>query len=95
MLTKQKTSINDLMLDRLAHAKRAVAQLKRDGFTVIGMDMSAAMPTLQIQSCGECRRLVDEGKAIYYRMQTTHNVRERFAQFTVEGCRVIWVERGN
>ncbi len=91
----EKTSINEIMLDRLSQAKRAVLQLKRDGFTVIGMDMSIAMPTLQIQTCSACRTLIEQGKAAYYRLQTINGARERFAQFTVEGCRVMWIERGH
>ena len=83
------------MLDRLSQAKRAVIQLKRDGFTVIGMDMSLSLPTLQIQTCAECRRLINDGRAVYYRWQTTNGVHEQFGQMMVDGCKVIWIERGN
>ena len=90
-----KASMNDIMLDRLGQAKRAVVQLKRDGFTVIGMDMSLTRPVLQIQTCAACRALIEAGKAAYYRLQTVDGVRERIAQFEVEGCKVIWAERGH
>lgn len=90
-----KQSINDIMLDRLTQAKRAVVALKHEGFSVIGMDMSLTRPVLQIQNCARCRALIEQCRAAYYRWQTVDGVREQIAQFELEGCKVIWVERGH
>lgn len=95
MAATAKQHINDIMLDRLTQAKRAVVALKRDGYSVIGMDMSLTRPVLQIQTCAQCGELIKQGRAAYYRWQTVGAVREQIAQFELEGCKVIWVERGN
>lgn len=95
MAATAKQHINDIMLDRLTQAKRAVVALKRDGYSVIGMDMSLTRPVLQIQTCAQCAELIKQGRAAYYRWQTVGAVREQIAQFELEGCKVIWVERGN
>lgn len=86
---------NDLMLDRLSQAKRAVTQLKREGFEVIAVNIDQCRPLLSIQSCSRCARLIDEGRAIYYRWQMVGGVREQVARFELEGCGVTWTERGN
>ena len=88
-------NINDIMLDRLTHVKRAVVTLKRDGYSVIGMDMEHARPVLKIQNCARCQKLIDAGRAVFYRWQTVDGVREKIAQFELEGCKVIWTERGH
>lgn len=88
-------NINDIMLDRLTQVKRAVVALKRDGYSVIGMDMEHARPVLKIQNCALCQKLIDEGRAVFYHWQTVDGARERIAQFGLEGCKVIWIERGH
>lgn len=95
MAATAKQHINDIMLDRLTQAKHAVVSLKRDGFSVIGMDMSLTRPVVQIQTCAKCSELIQQGRAAYYRWQTVDGMREQIAQFELEGCKVIWVERGN
>lgn len=95
MASTVKQHINDIMLDRLTQAKRAVVTLKRDGFSVIGIDTSLTRPVVQIQTCAQCADLIRQGRAAYYRWQTVDGVREQIAQFELEGCKVIWAERGH
>jgi len=87
---------NDLLLDRLTAARRAVIALKREGFTVIGVEIDHGIrPTLTIAPCSKCAGLIASGQAAHYKWITGARGREVCGQWQIEGCRVLWTEKGH
>ncbi|MDP2830168.1 MAG: hypothetical protein Q8O37_16380 [Sulfuricellaceae bacterium] len=88
-------SHNDILLDRLTQAKRALIQLKRDGFDVIAVSLATAMPLITIQTNSRCQQLIEAGRAAHYSWQHKDGGYERRGQFGLEGCTITWTERGH
>lgn len=84
------------VLDRITAAKRAVIALKREGFTVVGVEIDHGLrPTITIQPCGKCAELIASGKAVHYKWTTGASGREVWGQWQIEDCRVLWTEKGH
>lgn len=84
--------INEIILDGMTKARLAVIQLKRDGFTVIGVDINSAIPTVQIMACKKAADMVSANKACYYKWNRSQGAAEKHGQFQIDGVRVVWVE---
>lgn len=92
----QARPTNDLVLDRLSAAKRAVITLKREGFTVIGVEVDYGIrPTITIQPCAKCAGLIASGKATHYKWINGASGREVWGQWQIDNCRVLWTEKGH
>lgn len=86
--------VTDLFLDAITETRTAAIQLKREGFTVLGSEISGGLATIQVESGRATRKLIEDGRAGYYRWQTTDGVSAKFGQFHVGKCRVVFVEKG-
>ena len=87
--------MNDLMLDRVHAAERAITALARYGFTVVGLRIEqGARPTVEVAPGKRCAQLIEDARAAYYVMRQGPSGPERMGQFQVEDCRVIWLEAG-
>lgn len=87
--------LNDLMLDRLTAAKRAVVALKREGYTVIDVRLAGCRPLIEVQNHPHLAELIESQRACYYIYRHGPCGPERVGQFELEGCRVIWTVKGN
>ncbi len=89
--------VNELMLNTTLKAARAIEALSENGFTVTAVELhNPAHPTIRVQMCHRCRRLVENGEAAYYsfgRLDPHGLYRE--GQFQLGGCRVVWTEHGH
>ncbi|AYQ39998.1 hypothetical protein CVS37_02400 [Burkholderia lata] len=73
-----------------------IETLTERGFVVIGIEFSnGSKPTIQIQTCSDCARMVEAGEATYYRTGIEGNSRYRTGQFKVGDVRVLWTEHGH
>lgn len=87
--------INEIILDGMTRARLVVIQLKRDGFTVIGVDVDSARPTVQVMACKKTAELILLNKACYYKWVSVQGAAEKHGQFQIDGVRVVWVERSS
>lgn len=90
----QMRPVNDLFIDAITAARMVAIQLKREGFTVLGSEITGGMATIQVESGRATREMVDAGKAGYTRWETKDGVRSKFGQFHIGNCRVVFVEKG-
>ena len=88
--------INQLMQLTALRIAAAIETLTEKGFTVIGIEFSnGSKPTIQIQNCADCAKLIENGEATYYRTGGEGANRYRTGQFKLGEVRVLWSERGN
>ena len=86
---------NNIIFRDLMASMRALIELERDGFEVLGVGLFGKRPTIQVRNSEITMSLIREDRACYYRWQKTDGEYQRFGQFQIENCRVIWVERGH
>lgn len=93
----KRPPFNALMLDAILKVARAIEALTESGFTVISVELnSPARPTIRIQTCGRCTRLIERNEAVYYSFgQRDHLGPYREGQFMLGGCRIVWTEFGH
>ncbi|WP_258180664.1 hypothetical protein [Burkholderia multivorans] len=90
------SNINQIMQLAALRIASTIETLTERGFVVIGIEFSnGSKPTIQIQTCGECARMVEAGEATYYRTGVSDNNRYRTGQFKVGDIRVLWTEQGH
>jgi hypothetical protein len=88
--------INKLLHDTALDVAFVVRWLALDGFNVIKIEFETGFkPTVHIQSCLACTKLIERGEATYYRMGGSGVDRYRIGQFQIRGVRVLWTERGH
>lgn len=89
--------MNTLMLAATLKAAAAIEALSLSGFTVIGVVLDApSRPTIRIQTCSLCQRLLLRGEAVYFSFgQRDHVGPYREGQFALGGCRIVWTEFGH
>ncbi|RQV04174.1 hypothetical protein DF039_34265 [Burkholderia cenocepacia] len=89
-------NINQIMQLAALRIASTIETLAERGFVVIGIECSnGSKPTIQIQACAECVRMVEAGEATYYRTGGGGNSRYRTGQFKVSSIRVLWTEQGH
>ncbi|MDN8050346.1 hypothetical protein QZN20_24025 [Burkholderia multivorans] len=89
-------NINQIMQLAALRIASTIETLTERGFVVIGIEFSnGSKPTIQIQTCAECARMVEAGEATYYRTGIEGNSRYRTGQFKVGEIRVLWTEHGH
>ncbi len=90
------TNINQIMQLAALRIASTIETLSERGFVVIGIEFSnGSKPTIQIQTCAECARMIEAGEATYYRTGGSGNDRYRTGQFKVSEIRVLWTEQGH
>jgi len=88
--------INEVMQLTAMRFAVTIETLKERGFTVAGIEFSEhSIPTVQVQVCPECAKLIASGEAVYYCFSGNDGTPYRKGQFRVGDIRVIWVERGH
>ncbi len=91
----QHPPINALMQRSLLQVVEVIEALSENDFTVVAVELTPSRPTIRIQSCGRCRRLIERGEAVYYSFgQRDHFGPYREGQFALGGCRIVWAEFG-
>lgn len=89
-------NINQIMQLAALRIASTIETLTERGFVVIGIEFSnGSKPTIQIQTCADCARMVEAGEATYYRTGIEGNSRYRTGQFKVGDVRVLWTEHGH
>lgn len=93
----KRPPVNALMLAATLKIAGAIESLTQRGLTVVGVELgSPARPTIRIQTCAKCSRLIENGEAAYYSFgQNTHMGPYREGQFNLGGCRIVWMEFGH
>ncbi|VWC57459.1 hypothetical protein BLA9940_02599 [Burkholderia aenigmatica] len=94
--THGTVNINQIMQLAALRIASTIETLTERGFVVIGIEFSnGSKPTIQIQTCSDCARMVEAGEATYYRTGIEGNSRYRTGQFKVGDVRVLWTEHGH
>ncbi|WP_036666347.1 hypothetical protein [Paludibacterium yongneupense] len=93
----QPRSPNAMIRDAAVKVAEAIDALSENGFTVVKVELDMpARPTIRIQTCAHCHRLISNGDAVYYSYgQQDHFGPYREGQFQLGGCRVVWLEMGH
>ncbi|WP_198408174.1 hypothetical protein [Pseudogulbenkiania sp. NH8B] len=93
----KRPPFNALMLAATFKAAAAIEALSQSGLTVVKVELETpARPTIRIQTCGQCRRLIESGDAVYFSYgQMDHFGPYREGQFQLGGCRIVWTEFGH
>ena len=94
---RDRQPVNAVMLDAARKVAGAIEALGDNGFTVIGIDFAApSRPTVRVQNCGKCQRLIHNGEAAYFGYGASGGAGPyREGQFQLGGCRVVWTEYGH
>lgn len=93
----KRPPFNALMLAATFKVAAAIEALSQNGFTVVKVELDTpARPTIRIQNCGKCSQLIAKNEAVYYSFgQDTHFGPYREGQFSLGGCRIVWMEFGH
>lgn len=88
----QPVPLNDLMLDRITAAKRAVVELRREGHTVLHVDIDATStwPTITVEYSSLCKRLLETGEAAYVCSSAGALAGREHGKFARGDCSVVW-----
>ena len=88
---------NQIVLSAIRGVVDSVEALAENGFVVVAVELSSVLrPTIRIQSCGKCLRMINQGEAVYYSYgRRDHCGPYREGQFMLGRCRVVWTEFGN
>lgn len=86
---------NNIIFHGLLASLRAVAELERRGFEVVGIDVFGKRTTIQVRNSEATDHMIREQLACYYKWQKEDGQHLRFGQFQLENCRITWVERGH
>ena len=78
----------------LTAALDALKTLEQDGFEIIGVDQFRKSTTIQVCNSDMTKYMIDQDIAYYYRWEKDAGQHQRYGQFQIGACRVIWVERG-
>lgn len=90
-------SANHQLMDALLAAMEEACRLANEGHVIVGLDISAGRPTIQLERSAVLAHYVEVGKASY----TTHGIdrngqRRRVGELLGRGvCRVTWMEVGH
>ena len=87
--------LNNIIFHSLMACTRVLVELERDGLEVIGIDVFGKRTTIHVRNSEVTQAMILAERACYYRWQKADGEYQRFGQFQVEKCRVIWVERGH
>lgn len=93
----KRPPFNALMLAATFKVAAAIEGLSQNGFTVVAVELNTpARPTIRIQTCSQCRRLIANGEAVYFSYgRQEHFGPYREGQFNLGGCRIVWTEFGH
>ena len=93
----KRPPFNALMLAATHKVAAAIEALSQNGLTVVKVELETPVrPTIRIQSCSHCQRLIASGDAVYFSYgQQDHFGAFREGQFQLGGCRIVWTEFGN
>ena len=86
---------NNAIFHSLMSSVRALLALEREGFEIIGVDVFGKRTTIQVRNSETTDAMIHSERACYYKWQKADGQFQRFGQFRLETCRVIWVERGH
>ncbi|UTH73947.1 hypothetical protein [Chromobacterium sp. IIBBL 290-4] len=93
----RRPPFNAQMMAGAMRVVRAIEALSQNNFTVVSVELSTpSRPTINIQTCGNCRRMIEKGEAVYFSFgRDTYFGPYRQGQFELGGCRIVWTEMGN
>lgn len=74
-----------------------IETLSQRGLAVMSVALDTpARPTIRIQTCARCQQMIANHQAVYYSFgRTTHFGPYREGQFSLGGCRIVWMEFGH
>ena len=81
-----RAPLNDHIATGLMLAVKAVLELARREFTVLGVMIGGPKPAIRIQSCAQCADL----NGVWFRRVAANGAREDTMVAIVEGCQVQW-----
>jgi len=93
----KRPPFNAQMLAATFKVAAAIEALSQNNFTVVAVELNTpARPTIRIQTCSQCHRLIAKGDAVYFSYgQQEHFGPYREGQFQLGGCRIVWTEFGH
>lgn len=97
VMQSKRPPVNAVILAATFKVAAAIEGLSQNGFTVVGVDLDTpARPTIRIQTCSQCLRLIAKGEAVYFSFgQRDYFGPYREGQFSLGGCRIVWTEFGH
>lgn len=94
----ERKTMNAIMLERLRLAVTEADALMLDDHVVVGVDVSAGVPTVQLAPSPRLAAMADEQRGAYYMRgvdATGQHYRKGLLLDRTPGVRVVWIERGN
>ncbi|MEN3809456.1 hypothetical protein [Chromobacterium piscinae] len=93
----KRPPFNAQMMTGAMKVVHAIEALTQNNFTVVSVELNTpTRPTINIQTCGNCRRMIEKGEAVYFSFgRDTYFGPYRQGQFELGGCRIVWTEMGN
>lgn len=85
----------DRILLNVDNVRSALEWCRDRGLSVYAVDVATPNPKIMVETSGKCASLVREGLAAEIGSQTFEGIRSRVMCATVDGCEVMWIERGN
>lgn len=95
--TPQRAAINADVMAKLSLMECAIVMLDREGHAVIGVDLSASKPTLQLQASARLAALAEGGQGAYYMRGIGADglAYRKGTLLAYRNVRVVWFERGH
>lgn len=93
-----RQSLNETMLERLRLVVTETDALMLDDHVVVGIDVTAGMPTIQLAASPRLAAMADEQRGAYYMRGVDaqgQHYRKGLLLDRTPGVRVVWIERGH